>query len=201
MEMSKELIVIDVETTGDNPFVHDVLSVALVPVIAPWEPLVVHVRQDEPRWSEFGRQNFKLFTQEWNQCAVTPKEAMKGINEYLDRHLSGLTATLVGHNVGFDLTFLRKLAGQGGCSGLDRVAHRTIDTHTLLYLCWLQGRIPDEARASEGAFAAFGIGVNKQERHTALADAMATKALFLRLVDMLSQPIGAGVTKKDRVVR
>jgi DNA polymerase-3 subunit epsilon len=201
MELSNNLIAIDVETTGENPFIHDVLSVALVPVIAQWEPLVVHVRHHEPEWSDFGRRNFALFTQEWNRTAITPPEAIKYIERYLDSHLAGGTATLVGHNVGFDLTFLRKLASQGGRSSLPAIGHRTLDTHTLLYMCWLQGRIPEEARTSEGAFAAFGITVDKWNRHTALADAIATKTLFLRLVDLLVHPVDGGVTKQGRAIR
>lgn len=184
MEPKSNLVVIDVETTGDNPFVHDVLSLALVPLTGVGEPLVVHVLHDDPKWTQVGRRNFQLFSSAWRREAVPPVKAFAAIQDWVRGSIGGSPVTLVGHNVGFDMAFLRKLAWQAGHLDLGLFAHRSIDTHTLLYLGWLEELVPEEALTSDGAFEAFGLHL-RETRHTALGDALATKALFLGLLDRL----------------
>lgn len=185
MKLRNDLFVLDVETTGDNPFVHDILSLALVPVVDPDDAYSVHVRHNNVEWTDFSRENFAAFEREWKQSAVDPAAAYQGIEHYLLRKCPVTPVTLVGHNVGFDLAFLRKLATQAGAPGLGRISHRTIDTHTLLYVCWLQGSIPESALSSDGAFSAFGLDIEPERRHTALGDARATRLLVLQLLNRL----------------
>jgi DNA polymerase-3 subunit epsilon len=186
MDLTSDLIAVDVETTGPNPFVHDLLSLALVPIVGESEPLLVYVRPEQLKWSPFAFQNFQRFDHDWQTFAVSPPEALFKIENYLSRLLKGQPATLVGHNVGFDMGFLRKLAFLCGKTEIQGVSHRTLDTHTLLYLAWLQGKLPHTALTSDGAFQSLGIGPPAETRHTAQGDALATKTLFLRLVALLS---------------
>lgn len=186
MTLKQELVVVDVETTGDDPFVHDLLAVALVPVVGTTPPLEVFVKNLNPRWTECGEKNFQQFSAEWTLKAVAPAEAMQAIEKYLQRLLGSTKATLVGHNVAFDIAFLRKLADQTGHSYGRFISHRSLDTHTLLYLGSLEGRLPPSARTSDGAFKTLGISTSKGKRHTAIGDAVSTKELFLKLVALLS---------------
>lgn len=198
MELTRDLIVVDVETTGSNPFIHDLLSLALVPIVGDSEPLVVHVRPEQLKWSEYGLQNFQRFDHDWERFSVSPREALAEVENYLARLLQGQSATLVGHNVGFDMGFLRKLAFLCGKSEIQGISHRTLDTHTLLYLGWLQGKLPQTALTSDGAFQSLRIGPSRETRHTALGDALATRTLFLRLVELLSDYTPSSMKKSAR---
>lgn len=177
----KDLVVIDVETSGVNPFRHEILSVGLVPMDIGLPTAVVHIRPDTIQWSEFARKNFEQFSAEWYAQAISPIKACEAIEEFLNRTFPGRSATPVGHNIGFDLGFLKKLAFLGDRDEIAGLSHRAIDTHTLLHLLFLQGKIPKQATSSDGAFDYFGIQIEKSRRHTALGDAMATRELF-RLV-------------------
>ena len=92
--------------------------------------------------------------------------------------------TVVGHNVGFDVAFLRQLAFQAGLNEVPLISHRVIDTHTMLYLLHLSGVIPEDALSSDGAFRHFEIGPQAFARHTALGDALATRELFMRVLEL-----------------
>jgi DNA polymerase-3 subunit epsilon len=99
-----------------------------------------------------------------------------------------LDTVLVGHNVGFDMQFLRLKVGQTGVSFtqpvldtllLDAVVHPDHDAHSL------------EAIAAR-------LGVDVRGRHTALGDALVTGEVFLRLVSLLQS---IGITTLGAAVR
>ncbi len=186
MPMPHNLLVVDVETTGPNILLHEVLSVAFVPIVANCEPLVLYVRTPDHMWSAYAKTNFARFDREWTEHAVPPAIAATRIEEYVAKVTGNQQTTLVGHNVGFDLAFLRKLAARAGREDLLGISHRCVDTHTLLFLAWLDGRLPEAALTSDGAFEHFGIRVPAERRHTALADALATREMFLELLQVLA---------------
>lgn len=183
-----KLVVIDVETTGLNPFKHQVTAVALLPMYEGASPRVVYVRPADVTWSTFAKSYFKRYTREWNQLAVEPIRACEEIEAFLAEEFGDTVATPVGHNIGFDVAFLRQLAHLGGRDQFARLSHRVVDTHTLLFLLHLRGEIPSGALSSDGAFAHFGISVPRDSRHTAVGDVIATKELFKRAMDRLNSP-------------
>lgn len=182
---SAPLVIVDLETSGVNPFNHDVLALALVPLNSALPPHVVFVKPPEIRWSDYARANFAKFAAEWERGAVPPVEACASIESYLARTFGGQMATPIGHNIGFDVAFLRKLAFLAHRDELPGLSHRAIDTHTLLYVLASAGRIPPSAVTSSGAFEHFGIRVSDSMRHTAFGDAVATRELFCRIVQLL----------------
>lgn len=183
--LSNNLVVIDLETSGINPFQHEVLSVAIVPLILPAPPCVVYVRPHEIQWSQFAKENFNKFASDWNEKAVPAVVAFEKIEQYLNQTFGQGCVTAIGHNVGFDIAFMRKLAFLAGKNELPRISHRALDTHTMLYLLCLNGHIPESALSSDGAFEYFGIKISEGDRHTALADALATRKLVLKLLELL----------------
>jgi DNA polymerase-3 subunit epsilon len=131
---NRDLVVVDVEISGINPFRHDVLALGLVPLNSELRATVVYVRPEAIEWSEYARRNFERYASEWEAAALAPSEACDFIEKYLAEIFSGRSATPIGHNVGFDVAFLRRLAFLGGREQLAGLSHRAIDTHTLLYL-------------------------------------------------------------------
>lgn len=178
----RNFVIIDVETSGVNPFKHEVLSVGLVPMDPDLPSTEIHIRPDTIQWTEYARKNFEQFSSEWDAHAISPVEACNAIESYLGTLFSGELATPVGHNIGFDLSFLKRLAFLGGRDEIGGLSHRAIDTHTLLYLLFLKGKVPKKVTSSDGAFDYYGIQIDKQHRHTALGDATATRELVRRIL-------------------
>jgi DNA polymerase-3 subunit epsilon len=181
--LNSPLVVVDVETSGLNPFRHELLSVTFVPFAADVEPLEVYVKADSIEWSPYARKIFDKYSEDWMLKSTSPDIACEKIEHYLRKVFLGEKATPVGHNVGFDMSFLKRLAFLGGREEIDGLSHRAIDTHTLLYLLCLKGEIPSSALNSDGAFKYFGIQVPEHLRHTATGDAVATKHLVSRLFE------------------
>ena len=178
----QSLAVVDVETTGINPSIHEPVSIALVPIFNSAEPIHVFVKVKIAHWSPKAAEYFKDFEEEWLEKAVSPARAYDLLQEYLQETFNG-NVTLVGHNVGFDMAFLRKLAYLAGNDDFTQLTHRAVDTHTLLLLLHLKGLVPAVALSSSGAFRYFGIPIAERERHTALGDALATRNLFIKLME------------------
>jgi DNA polymerase-3 subunit epsilon len=178
---SSNLVVVDVETSGTNPFIHELLAVGLAPVVESAPPLLVHVRAHRIEWGEYAKRNFSKFEATWDADAISPQDACAEIESYLRRVFGSKTATPVGHNIGFDTAFLRRLAFRGGINELPGLSHRSLDTHTMLYLLHLKGIIPASALTSDGALRHFGIAVPDEARHTALGDALATRELVMHI--------------------
>jgi DNA polymerase III subunit epsilon len=181
----KNLVVVDIETTGVNPFKHDALAIAFVPLNRSVPAKQVFISHQEIEWDEFARENFRKFESEWKRTAISPAQACSEIESYVQTFFGRQAVTLIGHNVGFDIAFLRKLAFQGGRDQIAGLSHRAVDTHTLLYLLAAEGKIPWEATKSDGAFQFFEIQFASNLRHTALEDARATGTLFIRVVQKL----------------
>jgi DNA polymerase III epsilon subunit-like protein len=87
--------------------------------------------------------------------------------------------------VAFDLAFTRRLYRLADRSLPDFFGHRTLDTHTLLWALRSVGRLPVHVIGSDAAFAHFGIEPAPEDRHTALGDARATRALLDALLGLM----------------
>ena len=181
---SSDIVVVDTETSGLNPFRHNLMAVAFVPL--EMRPVgVIYVKPGRTLWTWQARRNFLKYETEWKAEGRKPADACAAVEHYLAGVFQAKAAVPAGHNLSFDLAFLRKLAHQGGRDELAGLSHRGLDTHSVLYWLVLQGRLPRRALTSSGAFRHFGIEPPSAVRHTALADAKATRELLLRLLDLL----------------
>lgn len=177
------LVVIDLETSGVNPNKHSVLEIGVCPLDKNIKPFHVYVRSHNIIWSDFARKNFSNFSSEWEDKSVSPKEAVTMLGDYFAKFFGGQKVTAIGHNIGFDMSFLKKIAYEAGLDEIPFLSHRALDTHTLLYLLYKMGRIPEAALSSDGAFSFFEINVAKGKRHTAIGDAEATKKMVIKIFD------------------
>jgi len=179
----RNLVVIDVETSGINPFRHQILSLALVPLDLSKSPLELYVNEGEPEWQKTAAAYFEESRPSWEAYGRSASEACAALSSYIET-VFGDKITVVGHNVGFDVAFLRQLAFRAGLDQVPLISHRVIDTHTILYLLHLSGVIPEDALSSDGAFRHFDIRPQASARHTALGDALATRELFMRALEL-----------------
>lgn len=174
MERLENVIALDVETGGLNPLRHSLLEVALV---ARDHELKILIAEPYPVAEQEALLVNGLSLELCEREGLSPPAAVDEIEEFLAVHKCPV---LVGHNIAFDLAFLRRLYHMAQ-RPVPKCFARTLDTHTLLWvLAWL-GAIKPEACTSSGAFEAFDVEMTGP-RHTALVDARATLDLFERML-------------------
>ena len=160
-DAKRELVVIDVETTGFDPKMNDVLEIAAVKVkgtkvVDRWSTLV------NPGRPIVGNQMHGI-TDKDVKGAPSPKEAADKLLAFIG------DATVVGHNVGFDLGFIEAAKGEGF-----RFAPGTyLDT-----LVIAREGYPGSDSYKLGDLARY-FGVELGQSHRALPDAEATASLLL----------------------
>jgi polyribonucleotide nucleotidyltransferase len=181
VDAKREFAVIDVETTGTDPKMADLLEIAVVKVKG---------GKISDRWSTFvkpsqpilGKQMHGI-TNEDVANAPSPEEAVK---QAVDRIGDAL---VVGHNVIFDLAFL----DEAGAPRVDQ--SRLIDTLTLA-----REGYPDLQNYKLDTLASF-FGVDLTQSHRALPDAEATANLLLRFAADLPGRIATAKTDIADAVR
>jgi DNA polymerase-3 subunit epsilon len=181
------LVILDTETGGLDPEKVSILSVGVVVVD---ENLVelgqkeIFVKEDDIVAEE---QALKVNKIDLNWLKVTGKNPFNAVLE-LEFFLSGFfdcakesSIPLAGHNIGFDIGFMKRLYRLAGKNFEQTFSHRTMDTASVLRFLKLAGVTQTEASSNQ-AFAHYKIVVAEEKRHTALGDALATAELLRKLV-------------------
>lgn len=186
--MSK-LLVIDTETGGLDPDKYSILTlgavvwhddpsikretfeveIAEVPIVA--EPGALAVNGiDVTRLSREGK---------------NPLVAVSMFHNFVKRHFpeDGQIA-LAGHNVDFDVRFVKRLFRLAGCESTytKTFSHRVLDTAGIGRFLVLARRLKLESSSSDALFTFFGI--QPEKRHSALGDAWATANLLDCLIEV-----------------
>ncbi len=159
----RELIVVDVETTGFDPKTADIVEIAAVrikghDVLDRWSTLV------NPGRSIFGNQMHGI-TDKDVHGAPSPKEAAETFLAFAGHGL------IIGHNVGFDLGFIEAARGDG---------YRFEQGRYLDTLVLAREGYPGADSYKLGDLARF-FGIELSNAHRALPDAEATASLVLAI--------------------
>lgn len=187
-----KLLVIDTETGGIDPDRHSLLSLAA----AVWADgrlegeIEIFVAEPDITVTARALEINRIDLVEHARRAVPPAEALARLLGFVADHFrsdlaAGEQVVLVGHNVGFDIGFLRRLCRLAGAPFPVIFSHRSLDTASVLRFLSLTGIVPSSAVASTEAFAYLGVRVPEELRHTALGDARATAELLTRLVGLV----------------
>lgn len=183
------LFIIDTETGGIDPQTHSILSLAGVV----WADGEIQAEFDvqiaEPLLSVTAQamKINRINLADHAATAVTPAVAAKRLATFLRKHFrgelkSGAKVALAGHNVGFDIGFLKRLCRMSEVSFEELFSHRSLDTSSILRFMALAGRADLGGAGLEEALQRFGVVVPEPQRHTALGDARATAALLSELI-------------------
>ncbi len=190
--IATRILLLDTETGGTDPRQHDLLSVGLVV----WQDgeikdkKEVFVRGRPERCTSEALAINGIQLDKHNRYALPRQQALAEIARFIDAHFDDKPVTAAGHNLAFDLNFLRVLFEEGGQELNHYISHRTIDTASiLLFLALLEGHPQDlrEAASSSRAFAEYRIEMAPGSRHTALGDAVATAKLFTKMLHKLKK--------------
>ncbi|HEY4641920.1 MAG TPA: 3'-5' exonuclease [Thermoanaerobaculia bacterium] len=188
--MTSRLLFIDTETGGLDPLICSVLSVGLVV----WEDgtirssMEVFIAEPQPRIDRES-QSIHRIDPEWLRIhGLSPDAAVAAIEAFLANQFGTVESVpLAGHNVNFDIGFLRRLYRLAG-KDYERVfSHRSIDTAGILRFLNIAGILQLEGAGSSAAFDHFAITFHEHGRHSALGDARATAELFTKLIELVQR--------------
>ena len=183
------LLVVDTETGGVDPQVHSILSLAAVV----WEDgklgaeFEILIAESLLTVTAGALEINGIDLVEHCKYAVAPAEALARFQSFLrdnlsEEFVSKSKIALVGHNIGFDVGFMRRLCRLAGARFEDMFSHRVMDTAGLLRFLTLAKALPLSGAGATEAFEYFGIEVPQGKRHTALGDARATAMLLNKLI-------------------
>ena len=182
------LLFIDTETGGLDPQKHSLLSIALVV----WEDcniidsLELLINDGVLLVTDEALAINKIIIEDHIKDALNPAIATEKLLLFIDKHFTGNNKiTLAGHNVHFDVAFLKTFLSKNNKKFSNYFSHRIVDTSSILYYLFLSGVINQKAISSDKAFEHFEIHV--QGRHTALGDAIATAELFTKLLSLTNK--------------
>jgi DNA polymerase III epsilon subunit family exonuclease len=167
VEFPAEFVVLDVETTGLKPTQQRVIEVALVRVSPHGAPI---------RWSSLvnpGRPIPAYISQKIGirDAMVADAPEFRSIAPTIVEIIEELP--VVGHNVGFDLSFINMELMR---CGLPRLVNTPVDTLTLT------SRLVPEARRLNLADVAKAMGIDARQAHRAMSDAETTLEVFRLLL-------------------
>lgn len=181
-------VFIDTETGGLNPEKHSLLSIGVCiwdlqeGILAQKE---IFVRNNKYIITKHAQVMNKFNLDEHEIKAVSQKEAIDSLLNFCSKYFEKNVAyPLIGHNIQFDVNFLKKLFKDNRRSFNQYFSHRYIDTYSVFKTCVLAGLIEKEINSSADAFSYFNIRV--KGRHSALGDCIATVELFEKLIELLS---------------
>jgi DNA polymerase-3 subunit epsilon len=181
--MTIRLLFADCETGGLNPETDALLSLGLVD----WQDGIVLRTEEilidpeglncEPKAMEVNAIDLDI------HCAysIPRTEAAKSMQDFCQPMGR---PWLAGHNIAFDISFIRKLFTPETLR--KTVSHRPICTLQLLGVLGHAGLIPENIATLDQAMQHFGITMPVDKRHTALADALVTAELYRRLLNTIA---------------
>lgn len=114
---------------------------------------------------------------------VTEEQAIQILEEFSKKHFQNKKVFLGGQNIGFDISFLKKLYSRNNKDFEKKFNHKTIDTVTILYFLYLQGIINENLVSFNEFIKEYNIPV-LGKRHSALSDAKTTAYLFNQTLEL-----------------
>jgi DNA polymerase-3 subunit epsilon len=186
-----EILFIDTETGGLDPSVHALLSIGMAhwrdgEILGTREILVQPGgRTVDSRALDINKIDLRAH----NKVALARRSAAelfyRTTEEWFPSHGKNNRITLGGHNVAFDVNFIRPLFGDRWA---DTYNHAVVDTSSIFTFLWHSSRVPNELRGLDQGLRYFGVEVDNGKRHTALGDAVATALVYGAAVKSLASP-------------
>lgn len=180
-----KLLFIDTETGGIDPQRHSLLSIGLVV----WEDGVVvatseiFINDGNEGYTKEALSINNIDLVQHKKEAIGSAYAVRKMIEFTKYHFETEKITLAGHNVAFDIAFIKQVFKKNRRSFNNYFSHRSIDTSSILSYLQICNIIKAPIKSSSDAFRYFNISVNG--RHTAVGDALATVELFNKLIELI----------------
>lgn len=186
--MNKRLLFLDTETGGTNPQKHSLLSIGIV-VWDKDEGILFtdefFIQNDSYNVTIEAKRINHFNELEHKEKAIAPIQIVNKLTDIKKTFFSDYDRIpLAGHNIVFDIQFIKQLFSSCARSYEKTFSHRSVDTHSIIRFLSDCELIPNTVSSSASAFKYFNVPING--RHTALGDAMATAQLYMSLLSMVS---------------
>lgn len=123
--------------------------------------------------------------QELQKKGISEKQALQELEMFCEKHFGEERIILGGHNISFDIDFLRVYYKKFKLNFEKRYSHKKIDTVTILYFLYLNGIIQEQYLSLDKFIKKYNIESN--ERHTALADAKISTKIFNQSLELIKK--------------
>ncbi|MFH1958460.1 MAG: 3'-5' exonuclease [bacterium] len=179
---------VDTETGGLDADKYSILSLGCA--IASRDEILktLEIKIREPRIVTGGGLNInKIDLNEHAKEAIPPEEVVKKFLSFVletpDIYRNELgKIILFGHNVYFDISFIRRLFFFTKYNYKDTFSHRNMDTASILKYLHFKDILKEDISSLSAALKYFGI--RGGQRHVALDDAVLTAKLFQKLMNL-----------------
>lgn len=187
----KRYVFIDTETGGIIPGKHSLLSIGVVIWEAGYGILdkkEFFIKSEKYVVTKEAKRINKFDEVKHNKLAKLPRIVIKELLEFLRMYFNEEAyIPLAGHNVQFDINFLKVFFSEHNRSFNQYFSHRVIDTYSVYKTLILSGLIDENVNSSHEAFNYFGIQV--EQRHDALSDCIATVELYEKMLSLIENLI------------
>ena len=193
MSAARKILVIDTETGGIDVTQYSILSLGAV--IWSQGSIVdsIHILIHEPDLHcEDGALRVNGFTREQIMAeGISPGQAIQTLHNFLLKNDYRGKVVLAGHNVQFDIGFLRRLYRLAGQDFEKKFSYRPICTMTLALALELAERFSFRSTSLNALCIHFGIVIREHGAtgvHNAEEDAKATAQLLTVLLNFIRSP-------------
>ena len=186
--MKDTFLVIDTETGGVSCKKNSNLSIAGVI----WKPrgeitklFDFYIKEPVMNVEERALKVNKIDLKDVYDRGLTPIEDVRTIKSTLNARFGPdrRPIQLVGHNVAFDIGFIRRLYMLANEEFSQDFRERAIDTCSILQFLIISGKIKSERASADVLFESAGVFIPEEERHTAMGDALATAFSIDKFLD------------------
>lgn len=197
--MNYEFLVIDTETTGLDPNINNLLTIAgfYVNTKTKTKELLFDIIVNEGKDFNFDPNSMRINGIDMNHIlknGIDPQEALLQICKAIGKKFGEKKVQLCGHNVDFDVAMLKRLfhlnprvVSYSPIFNYSSIFdHRVLDTSSIINFLALTGRIEIEKADSKTLFKVANVNLAEKDRHTARGDAEATAQALINLVDKYS---------------
>ena len=164
----KKIAIVDIETTGLSPKEHEIIEIAIKTPTEEWSTKIKpqNIANAQPKALEIN--GYASQPDAWD-TAPTIEQVLPEIRKRLKGHV------FVGHNVGFDWSFIEEAFRKHADRGLP--FYHKIDTITLAYEHLAGCGLNSLSLKNVCTF----LGISNEGEHTALADVRRTYAVYEKL--------------------
>lgn len=180
----KRLLFLDTETGGIDPTKYSLLTIGYI--VWDRECGVLYSREVCQKLARYRVSREALEINHFDlkkyekERILTSREIIDEFNLIRSKFFGAKKIPLAGHNISFDVEFLRAMYRKQGMDIEKTFSYKTVDTFTILQFMNHCGRLPDGITSLSKAIDYFHIEIN--ERHTALGDAFATLDLYQKML-------------------
>lgn len=184
---SRDLLILDVETTGPDPLIHEAVSIGAVlldkSTLEARAQLQTLIRPEHFNLAEPAA--LAIHGISWDRLQSAPAADVVA-REYVQRF--GLAYTLGGWNVGFDAQFVAQIFKNAGMSAEFRLLdYHRFDLWSVMQFAWICGVLEKQPESLSTVCEMFGLA--RPAKHDALEDALIS-AEVLRKTLRLFEEIG-----------